>query len=175
MIRRVLVLCAMAVAAAGVMAPAASAEVPVHVEGEELEMLEATTEGLSFQVFNPATMTWNDFLRCENHWELSIGEDGVLHVHDINIFAGPVPPYSLWCTGMDDCGAEWDGQIFEDEATGADRFRFTFCTNRTGPGTVTCDLNGPGAEVHCNNAAVSAGVRIVGEIHFNHAMSIADA
>jgi hypothetical protein len=171
MIRKLFVLCAMAVAATAMMAPAASAQVPVHVEGEELEMLEATTEGISVQVF--AGGQWVDFLRCENHWELSISESGVVHVHDVNIFAGPVPPYTANCTGADDCGAEWDGQIFED-GTGADKVTLTFCTNRTGPGTVTCDVNGAGAEVHCNNAPVSAGVRVVGEVHLNHAISITD-
>ena len=172
MIRKLFVLFAMAIAAMAVVAPMASAEEPVHVEianGEE--MIEVTgTNTIAIQVLFPP---WIDFLRCDNHWEATVSEDGQVHVHDIVLTR--VAGSTANCEGADDCGSEWEGQIFEDEATGDPKIEFRFCTNRTGPGEVVCDMDV--ASMHCDAVFIhnSTSARVNGEVFFDHGLTIEDA
>ena len=177
MTRKFLVLLALAIAVGAVAAPTASAEsIPVHAEGEsssgELEASGDNTIALQVQV-SPGV--WADYFRCGYHAGFTASEDGFFHVHGISLFAttGSSPN----CTGADDCGAEWHGQAYEDETTGATRVHFEFCTNRTGAGEITCEIDAPAAEAHCNNSLVegSPNARVTGEVSFNYTGTITDA
>ena len=175
MIRKLLMLCMLAVAAAAVMAPGASARtpVPVHVEAEE-DMIEVTGDGTLAIQFMPSPGVWIDVFRCDNHWEADLNEDGFIHVHNVEL--DPSQSTSDNCEEADDCpGVEWNGQIHENEGGGEPEVVFNFCTTVTGAGEMTCDIGG--AEMHCYEALIhgSTTARVNGEVFFNHALTIVDA
>lgn len=167
MVRKFFVLFAMAIAAAAMMASTAAAQTPVHVEADDMVGITGTNT-IAVQVHTG--MGESDLIRCENNWEATISEDGAIHVHDINI--GPGGATSN-CATANDCGAEWDGQIFED-SNGNSKVHLSFCTNKTGPGEVTCDIDANGA--HCADVPVegSAVAEVTGEVSFSEPISITD-
>lgn len=169
MIRRVVVLLALGLATTLAVAPGALAQGPVHVEADE--MLEVSgTNTIAIQVHTG--MGEADVLRCEVGLEVTGSEDGSIHVHDINFSAaaGSTPN----CSGANDCGVEWTGQIFKD-TSGDLKGHFSFCTNRTGSGEVTCDVDANGG--HCDSVPVegSATAEIDGELNFGEPVLITDA
>ena len=174
MIRRLLVLLAVAIATGAALASTASAEIePVHVEVEnDEEMIEMSGENtLAFQS-QIAPGIWSTVIECDNHWEATVSEDGVVHVHDIVI--GQTAGSTQNCLAIDDCGSEWPGQIFEDETTGDAKIHLVFCFTLTGAGEFTCDVHA--MEMHCNDALLTgtADVRVTGELDFDHGISVTD-
>ena len=180
MIRKLLMLAFVAMAAVAFSASAASAQgVEVHNPG--MNEIESEVDiAVVADVFISETQEVHvPVLQCDNLWEANVAEDGHIDIHDVEILdhAGATDQ----CDTANDCDdAGWEGQLEEDGAGGFDA-HLTFCLEGTDfpsvPLNVVCDIGVNGDEAHCDDEVVPASgtdpaIFVEGEVFFHEPLDL---